>query len=153
MHVIESRPSGSAPIAPTQLAAGPEPSPVVVVNIRNMRFETPEGFSLTPGTVVEFVNLDRAPHSVTARNTGGNGAPLFDLRLRAGERGRLTFTEAHLGTQPFFCIFHPHMTGSVVVRPASALGSRDVFEGGATTRSSAPVHTAALAGALTAPRG
>lgn len=96
----------------------PAVRPDLVVTIRNMKFE-PANFEVKPGMVVEFVNKDIAPHTVTSEATDASGNPLFDVRLGPFGTKTFTFSEQHVGSQPYYCEFHPHMTGTVEVKPSA----------------------------------
>ncbi|KNB54287.1 hypothetical protein AC230_05715 [Streptomyces caatingaensis] len=75
------------------------------------------GFAYSPGTLtvgrgttVTWTNTDAAPHTVTSEG----GGPLRSATLRAGDSYTFTFNSP--GTYSYFCTFHPHMHGTVVVR-------------------------------------
>lgn len=76
-------------------------------------------FAFGPGTVevvaggsITWTNADLAPHTATA----GGGA--WDTgTIERGGHGRITFEAP--GEYPYFCAYHPHMKGTVVVRPPS----------------------------------
>jgi len=77
-----------------------------VVEMRKLGF-TPAEIEIAAGGTVTFVNLDLVPHTAT-----GDG---FDTgTLRKDDRKEVTFATA--GEFPYFCRFHRHMTGRVVVR-------------------------------------
>jgi plastocyanin len=89
-----------AAIAPSARAAGTE------VEIKQFAF-TPAEIEVAKGGTVTFVNLDLAPHTATGES--------FDTgMLRNGERKEIAFPDA--GAFSYFCKFHRHMTGRIVVR-------------------------------------
>jgi len=61
------------------------------------------------GTTVEWTNRDPLPHSVTAVDRSFNSG-----LIQPGKTYRHTFTKA--GTFNFFCMPHPFMKGTIVVR-------------------------------------
>jgi len=65
--------------------------------------------NLHVGDVIVWQNNDLFRHTATARDKS------FDVDLPAHGQGTLTLTVA--GTIPFFCKFHPGMTGQLVVSP------------------------------------
>jgi plastocyanin len=76
------------------------------VEIRQFKF-APDEIAIPAGGTVTFINLDLVPHTATAES--------FDTgSLRQDERKEIVFPEA--GTFPYYCKFHRHMTGRVVVR-------------------------------------
>ena len=89
-----------AVLAPSAKAAG------ATVEIKQFAF-TPGELEIAKGATVTFVNLDIAPHTATGE--------AFDTEmLRKGERKEIAFPDA--GAFPYFCKFHRHMTGRIVVR-------------------------------------
>jgi plastocyanin len=78
------------------------------VLIDKMKFgPVPE--ALHPGDTIVWQNNDILRHSVTARDKS------FDLDLPP--RASATLTVGAAGTVPFYCKFHPGMTGTLVVTP------------------------------------
>ena len=76
--------------------------------IKNVNYLQPR-LQSTVGTTVEWTNSDPMPHSVTAVDKS------FDSGLiNPGRTYRRTFTKA--GTYNFFCVPHPFMKGTIVVR-------------------------------------
>ncbi|MBA5775890.1 cupredoxin family copper-binding protein [Stappia sp. F7233] len=75
------------------------------------RFEfVPATITIRAGDAIEFVNRDIAPH--TATEVEGE----WDTtELAKGQASRLEFAAA--GTSDYFCAFHPHMKGKVIVTP------------------------------------
>lgn len=77
-----------------------------VVEIKGGQF-SPSTLEMKAGDRVQFVNLDRAPHTATA----DNGA--FDTgRLGRGDDATIRITEA--GNYSYFCAVHPNMKGRIV---------------------------------------
>lgn len=82
----------------------------VTVHITGFAF-VPERLEIAAGDTVVFLNEDLAPH--TASDLDGD----WDTGdLAKGGKARLTFQTA--GTFDYFCAYHPHMTGTIVVRQA-----------------------------------
>lgn len=83
----------------------------VEVGIARFAFD-PGLVEILVGDSVIWINTDVAPHTATAEDrawhTGG---------LNRGARGRITFDVP--GKYPYFCAFHPHMKGTVMVRTRS----------------------------------
>ena len=76
------------------------------VELRDMCF-TPTTLRIAPGDAVTFVNRDTIVHMV-----GGIGWGHFE-DLIAGDAFTATFDEP--GIYPYACIYHPGMTGAIVV--------------------------------------
>ena len=64
---------------------------------------------ITVGTTIEWTNRDPLAHSVTATDRSFNSG-----LIQPGKTFRHTFTKA--GKFTFFCIPHPFMTGTIVVK-------------------------------------
>jgi plastocyanin len=64
---------------------------------------------LHPGDTITWRNDDILRHSATARDGS------FDLDLPAGKSMSMTVGAA--ATVPFYCRFHPGMTGTLVISP------------------------------------
>lgn len=62
------------------------------------------------GDSVTWTNADLAPHTATAEDGAWDTGT-----LDKGGRARITFDAP--GEYPYFCAYHPHMKGSVVVQP------------------------------------
>jgi plastocyanin len=75
---------------------------------------TPSNLRIEPGDTVTFVNQDSFVHMV-----GGNGWGHFE-DLSGGDTFSATFDEA--GIYPYACIYHPGMTGAIVVGSVASAG-------------------------------
>ena len=73
----------------------------------------PERVEIGPGDTVVWINEDIAPHTATARDGSWETDP-----LDADASARVVFGMP--GDFDYFCAFHPHMTGTVSVRPKPA---------------------------------
>lgn len=93
-------------VAPLSVFAhdGPHAGPVI---IRDFVFE-PEVMTIRAGTVVEWTNGDFAPHTATADDGSWDTG-----ELAKGDTGKVLFDRK--GEFGYFCAFHPHMKGRVVV--------------------------------------
>lgn len=82
-----------------------------VITIEDFQYDIPA--SVSPGETITVVNKDTAPHTVTSKEEGA-----FDAILQGGET--ITFTAPEEpGEYPFFCVYHPNMTGTLVVKAAA----------------------------------
>lgn len=82
------------------------------IEIRGFAFQ-PSRLEVAVGDTVVWVNRDFAPHTATARDTA------WDTGLIAADSsGEWVVREA--GTQPYYCIYHPSMTGTIVARVAES---------------------------------
>jgi len=87
----------------TQAAAAPSVHTIV---IDKMKFgPAPAGVHV--GDTIIWVNRDMFKHSATARDKS------FNVQLPPGTSGKTVIR--HSGTIPFYCIYHPGMTGSLSV--------------------------------------
>lgn len=70
----------------------------------------PNRLEIIVGDTVVWINDDFAPHTATAMDGGwGTG------RLEKDQVARVSFEAP--GKFEYYCVFHPHMTGEVLVRP------------------------------------
>ena len=95
---------GAASPDATSSPAAADPTEIPTITISGFAFETPV---VPAGSTVRVVNLDGAPHTVTA-NDGS-----FTLFLEAGAEGTIVAPAA--GSYDFFCEVHPSMTSTLVV--------------------------------------
>jgi plastocyanin len=84
------------------------------VELRDMCF-TPTTLRIDPGGTVTFVNRDSLTHMVGGMGWGTSAD------LIAGEAFTATFADA--GIYPYACIYHPGMTGAIVVGEGSGAGN------------------------------
>jgi len=78
-----------------------------LVEIRDFRF-VPEHLSVKPDDTIRFINRDLAPHTATA-----DDASWSTDELKRGEAGLITVRARMLGD--YFCAYHPHMKGKLIV--------------------------------------
>ena len=81
------------------------------VKIDNFTF-APPSLTVKAGTTVTWRNEDDIPHTIAS------SARLFKSKaLDTDDSFSFTFQEA--GSYEYFCSLHPHMTGKIVVEPAT----------------------------------
>ena len=89
------------------LAAGAVAAPAThTITISKMRFG-PVPANVRVGDTIVWVNRDIFRHTATARNRS------FNIDLAPSASGRMVVRQS--GTIAFYCIFHPGMTGRLVV--------------------------------------
>lgn len=76
--------------------------------VEDFKYQIPG--SVRPGATITVVNKDDAPHTVTSKDNGA-----FDAIFEPGETVTFTAPEEP-GEYPFFCVYHPNMTGTLVVK-------------------------------------
>lgn len=109
------RPPAGAPLTPSEAPGhvpdGPTPDATTIsVDIRGIAYQRTE-IEITAGTTVRWTNGDPVAHTVTAEDG------TFDSgEIGGGETWSYTFTKP--GTYPVFCVPHPFMTATIVVREA-----------------------------------
>ena len=97
------------------VSADPAPANTVEVKIDNFTF-APQRVTVKAGTTVTWTNEDDIPHTVVA-----NQKAFKSKVLDTDDKYTFTFTTA--GTYDYFCSLHPHMTGTIVVEPATGGGA------------------------------
>lgn len=65
----------------------------------------PSPIAARVGDTIEWSNRDFVAHTVTARDGS------FDVTIPAGKAGSIVVR--HAGKTPFYCRFHPNMTGVI----------------------------------------
>ncbi len=103
---------GESTIMPAVQAEPSQPG-AVTVNLTDFEF-VPKELTIKKGTVVTFVNLDRAKHTVTADDKKFESGD-----LESGKSFTMTFDDP--GTFPYYCEFHGDkggvdMAGKIVVQ-------------------------------------
>jgi len=90
-----------------QTATGTDATPQV--SIDNYAF-SPASLTVKVGTTVTWINHDDDAHTVDSTQGKFKSAT-----LNKGDRFEFRFSEP--GEYPFYCRFHPKMTGKVIVQP------------------------------------
>ncbi len=90
-----------------QTAAGTDVAPQVIID--NYAF-SPVPLTVKVGTIVTFINHDDDAHTVDSTQGKFKSAT-----LNKGDKFEFRFSEA--GEYPFYCRFHPKMTGRIIVQP------------------------------------
>lgn len=108
-RVAVSAPPTTSPSAqPARAVAAKPVARTVRTGMKNIHYLQPT-MEITVGTTVEWKNNDPLLHSVTAINKS------FDSGLiQPGKTYRHTFTKT--GTYNFYCVPHPFMKGTIVVK-------------------------------------
>jgi plastocyanin len=71
---------------------------------------TPASKTITVGTKVVWKNPTAAPHTVTSKTSSWK----FNKQLMQGKTLSFTFKKA--GTYKYHCLYHPGMTGKIIVK-------------------------------------
>lgn len=88
-------------------ASAAENGAVHRVRIERFAF-VPSMLTLRPGDTVEWLNSDLVPHTATDRDGQWDTA-----KLVKDQTFRMTFSA--VGIAEYFCAYHPHMRGRIVV--------------------------------------
>ena len=96
-------------LALSMLFAASAQAEEVTIKIENFTFN-PASITIKPGTTVIWINSDDIPHSVVENNKNFKSPP-----LDTGQKYSVVLTTA--GEVDYFCGFHNHMTGKVIVQP------------------------------------
>ena len=119
MKLTLPRAAVAVAVLPLLLWAAPvaaDPAPATMqVKIDNFTF-SPQRVTVKAGTTVTWTNEDDIPHTVVA-----NQKAFKSKVLDTDDKYTFTFTTA--GTYDYFCSLHPHMTGTIVVEPATGGGA------------------------------
>jgi plastocyanin len=90
-----------------QTAASTDAASQVIID--NYAF-SPASLTVKVGTTVTWINQDEDAHTVDSTQGKFKSAP-----LNKGDKFEFRFTAA--GEYPFYCRFHPKMTGKIIVQP------------------------------------
>lgn len=99
--------NGMSPAHPQATVSAAESAHVVIDNFTY----SPREITVAPGSRVLWVNRDDVPHTVTSTAK----PKAFNSGALDGEKS-FAFTFQAPGTYDYFCAFHPHMTGKVIVK-------------------------------------
>lgn len=113
--------AGPGDRAPGERVTG-QPAAVTVEETDQLQFQ-PSSVHVARGDAVAWTNPGSVPHNVTFDRYPG----LTSGTMYHGDRHEIRFTVP--GTYQYRCTFHPGMTGTVMVSPASSMrsgGSRNV---------------------------
>lgn len=77
------------------------------VRITSFTFE-PEHLEVSVGDIIRWTNEDLPPHTATALEFGWDTA-----EIEKGASAEVTVTEGM--ETAYFCVFHPHMTGTLSI--------------------------------------
>jgi plastocyanin len=83
----------------------------VKVEIASFKF-APATIKVAKGGSITWTNHDSAPHTATAKDDAARASFNTDT-LKKGEGKSVTFDET--GSYEYLCLFHPFMTGTVIV--------------------------------------
>jgi plastocyanin len=78
------------------------------ITIENMAFGEP--LTVAPGAEITIANNDSAEHSVTSQTAGA-----FDVHVDGKQKGTL-IAPTQPGEYPFYCVYHPNMKGTLIVK-------------------------------------
>ena len=81
---------------------------VHTVKMQNFGF-TPAELTVARGDTVVWSNTDFVPHSTTARNSAWDSKAIE-------ANGNWRFVARDAGRYDYYCVFHPNMKGTIVVR-------------------------------------
>jgi plastocyanin len=98
--------TATATASPTATSAPAASGPTIT--IANMAFGDP--ITVAPGTQITVKNDDSAEHSVTSRTEGQ-----FDVHVDGGQQKTLT-APSQPGEYAFYCVYHPSMKGTLIVK-------------------------------------
>ena len=97
--------------AATLLPSGAARAEDAMVKISDFQF-APARLTVKAGTTVTWRNNDDIPHTVTSTTRA-----FKSNALDTDDAFAFAFTEP--GSYAYFCSLHPHMTGTIVVEPAT----------------------------------
>lgn len=100
---------GGTDTAPPGGAGSAAPAAAATITIKDFKYGDP--ITVAPGAVVAVINMDSAPHTVTAEKD-----KVFDIDLGGGGATGTFTAPTEPGTYPYFCVYHPNMKGTLTVQ-------------------------------------
>lgn len=94
------------------IAAAEAPAGAIVVNIAQMKYDTPE-LTIKAGDTVVWVNQEAMPHNVAFKKGVVAEQAFQGVMLKKDQAFAITFSEP--GAYDYFCTPHPFMRGKVTV--------------------------------------
>lgn len=94
--------TATATAPPATATSAPAPGPTIT--IADMSFGDP--VTVAPGEQITVINEDSAEHSVTSET--------FDVHVDGGQQATLT-APTDPGEYDIYCVYHPSMTGTLIV--------------------------------------
>src|SRR5215217_1195333 len=117
----------------------------------------PDELKAKKGDKILVKNADTMPHTVTngKSSTDPNSAKIFDTSIiNGGDSAEIDTSNIDAGTNPFYCMVHPYMTGSLIIETQTAGGdSAAPGASGNTTSFASGATTTATAGAGSTQQG
>jgi plastocyanin len=92
----------------SETASAPAAANGPTITMANMSFGDP--ITVAPGATITLKNDDSAEHSVTSQTEGK-----FDVHVDGAEQGTLT-APTEPGEYAFYCVYHPSMKGTLIVK-------------------------------------
>lgn len=100
---------GTDTAPPGGASSAAAPAAAATITIKDFKYGDP--ITVAPGAVVAVINMDSAPHTVTAEKD-----KVFDLDLGGGGATGTFTAPTEPGTYPYFCVYHPNMKGTLTVQ-------------------------------------
>jgi len=104
--------AGAAGLLAAAVLPGWAQNATSAVAIDNFTFK-PQQLTVKAGTKVTWTNRDDIPHGIASANNAFGRSKALDTD------DSYSFIFAAPGTYQYFCYLHPHMTGTIVVEPAT----------------------------------
>lgn len=101
-HTIAKAPSKASSFSPVTVK--------IVTDPKTIGSYQPATITVHVGQKVSFTNVSDAPHTVTAKNTVFNSG---DINTGGAS---WSYVATKSGTFPYYCIYHPRMFGTLVVK-------------------------------------
>ncbi|PVG83380.1 hypothetical protein DDE18_08800 [Nocardioides gansuensis] len=118
VYAVPTAPPGTDPgslLGPAAASAHSAATIVIGPDAAQKGFQTRE-VTMAGGGMLSVVNLDGIDHTVTSVAVDASGEPLFDVRTPPGSTVSIPAAAGLApGRYDFFCTFHPHMRGTLVV--------------------------------------
>ena len=92
--------------------AGSSEASEMQVVMQNNAYQ-PEEITISPGTTVTWINEDSTVHNVLSGTRGDPDGRVTSPDIAGGSAFSFTFEES--GTYPYYCSYHPGMSGTVIV--------------------------------------
>jgi FtsP/CotA-like multicopper oxidase with cupredoxin domain/plastocyanin len=122
-----ARPAAATSSQPSASSTQPTSATITINNVRT-GFQ-PKNVSIARGGTLTVENNDTInTHSVTSVAVGGDGSPLFNVKIPPGKTKDIPVSNLGDGVYDFYCRFHPQMTGTLTIGAGGPVVTKPKFE-------------------------
>jgi FtsP/CotA-like multicopper oxidase with cupredoxin domain len=122
------RPAAQTSSQPSASSTPPASATITIAGSSLHPQFSPRNVSLKVGGTLTVVNPTASLHTFTSVAVGGDGRPLFNVKLDPGTTKSVPVSALTDGTYDFYCQIHPQMTGTLTIGTGGPVVSKPKFE-------------------------